>query len=559
LEPLLISAGEGFTVSYRGRLLYSGRDPGRAVLRAVEGLQAREGDLVLCFSPLLCRGIPELAAKLPPSSALLLVEADPALFDFTLAHCPSPVRDDGRVFLLPPGAVNTGLRWLEQKRAGDFWGKPFPPPGTFRRVLRLDCSGGAGLSPSLYDSIERAFAQGVSQFWKNRATLMRLGRLFCRNLFLNLPSLPSARALGERTLRRPILVAGSGPSLDTTLTLPPALLKALFIIAVDTALPAFLARGIRPDLAAQVEAQAAIEAAYIGAPDLPVAADLLSRRRRADYYFFSAFTAASFVDRLGDAGLLPVEIPPLGSVALAAVDLALRLRREGTPVFVSGMDFSFPPGRTHCKGSPAHTSRLLGWTRLSGEGDFSAAFRDGAGRADTKDGSRAITDPALLGYRDLFAARFGNTPALFDAGEGGLPLGIPRVTTEALAGYAGAVLAGGDNLAAGAGVETGGASPGAGTDPRRPSPEAVSAFLAGERDALVELRGLLRGEGDLAGAERERRVLSLLEEREYLYLHFPDGYRVSPSPSFLKRARAEIDFFLKYIGLALKSTVSGAL
>ena len=45
-------------------------------------------------------------------------------------------------------------------------------------------------------------------------------------------------------------------------------------------------------------------------------------------------------------------------------------------------------------------------------------------------------------------------------------------------------------------------------------------------------------------------LYALLAGREYLYLHFPDGYRVSTDTAFLKRVRAEADFFLKQIGLA---------
>ena len=50
-------------------------------------------------------------------------------------------------------------------------------------------------------------------------------------------------------------------------------------------------------------------------------------------------------------------------------------------------------------------------------------------------------------------------------------------------------------------------------------------------------------------SETERRVEieKLLAAREYLYLHFPDGLKASFDLSFLKRVRAEIDFFIKDI------------
>jgi len=49
-------------------------------------------------------------------------------------------------------------------------------------------------------------------------------------------------------------------------------------------------------------------------------------------------------------------------------------------------------------------------------------------------------------------------------------------------------------------------------------------------------------------------VLSLLLEHDYLYMHFPDGYKKPQmNEGFLKRIRAEIDFFLKDINSALGS------
>ena len=49
--------------------------------------------------------------------------------------------------------------------------------------------------------------------------------------------------------------------------------------------------------------------------------------------------------------------------------------------------------------------------------------------------------------------------------------------------------------------------------------------------------------------ERSAEIEKLLLSREYLYLHFPDGLKASLDLSFLKRVRAEIDFFIKDIAV----------
>jgi hypothetical protein len=464
---------------------------------------------------------------------MLLVEADAALFELCAEHCP---KLDSQ-FMLPPEMLRQRITLFET-RGTDFFGKTFPPPGTFRRILRIDFSAGTALYPALYDDIERALENAAAQFWKNRATLMQLGRLYCRNLFLNLSRLPYTEALPQKRIARPILVVASGPGTDKLLALETRLLRAFYIIAVDTALPVLLEKGITPDLVVQVEAQFAIEAAYIRAGDaqLNVVADLVSRRHNARWYFFSAFTDAAFIRRLRSAGLLPAEIPAMGSVALSAVYIALRFRaRDDIPVYVAGADFSFMPGKTHCKGTPAHTAQLLGTTRLKPAGDFSAAYRDGAFVTRDKNNKPVVTDPALMSYGASFTAIFCGESALFDAGETGIPLGIPRVTTAHLEASARALkTADGEDMADS-------------TDAPAPSAQRILDFLTEEEHALIRLRELLAGKDALSPAEREKAILALLEEREYLYLHFPDGYRVSTDTAFLKRVRAEIDFFLKDI------------
>jgi hypothetical protein len=62
----------------------------------------------------------------------------------------------------------------------------------------------------------------------------------------------------------------------------------------------------------------------------------------------------------------------------------------------------------------------------------------------------------------------------------------------------------------------------------------------------------LRGKEKLDDAAREKEIYAILSDHEYLFLHFPDGYKPSTAPSFLKRVRAEIDFFLKDIRRAGK-------
>ena len=64
--------------------------------------------------------------------------------------------------------------------------------------------------------------------------------------------------------------------------------------------------------------------------------------------------------------------------------------------------------------------------------------------------------------------------------------------------------------------------------------------------------GELRLKNDFSKEEQNTLITEILKEREYLYLHFPDGTKLSLSQSFLNRVRAELDFFLKDITLSKK-------
>ena len=77
--------------------------------------------------------------------------------------------------------------------------------------------------------------------------------------------------------------------------------------------------------------------------------------------------------------------------------------------------------------------------------------------------------------------------------------------------------------------------------------EKIREFYHKEEGVLQELR-----KGLSSGNICQERILEILEEADYLYLHFPDGYKPSLDISFLKRVRSEIDFFLKDIALGKK-------
>ena len=570
-------------------------------MQAVANLELLPGTLVLCASPCLWYGLTELLAKLPADCFVLALEKDENLHEFAKGELKkirtantdamhADATTDATNTDATTDATNTDatthaspfpVALLEPDELLDIveiissgktkHGASLPPLYRFRRAIILEMSGGTAFFADLYKKIAFATENAIATFWKNRVTLTRLGRLFSRNVFHNLARLPHSTPLASllKKIDRPIVVFGAGESAGKTIaSVPREDWQDYFVLAVDAVLPVLKASGIEPDGIVAVESQLAIEKAYIGCTNAAstannrqtatpnkkktiMFADICSRAQVTAHvgapddgavsYFASDFADTHFLKDLQTKGLLPPQVPALGSVGLTAVYLALQLRATtDIPVYVTGLDFSFSLGATHTRGAPAHTARLCMTNRLRPLANYDAAFRPGATCVQGKNGT-VYTDQALSGYAQQFAGVFAGTKNLFDIGESGLDLGIARVDfANAIAGADTCSRARADAMQAAKD------SAPMGTD--RLLSQKVTAFFAEERKALFRLKNLLVN-GDAARSKTmsvQEEITAILARREYLYLHFPDGYECRASDiSFLKRVRSEIDFFLK--------------
>ena len=148
------------------------------------------------------------------------------------------------------------------------------------------------------------------------------------------------------------------------------------------------------------------------------------------------------------------------------------------------------------------------------------------------------SDQILSYYRQIFCDRFQGVTAAYDVGQSGVDLALERrdfsqVITE-ISGMKKVSAKEGDSIKDIAGNN-------------QKLAKKIWEFYSKEEVVLQELR-----EGLSTGNICQERILEILEEADYLYLHFPDGYKPSLDISFLKRVRSEIDFFLKDIALGKK-------
>jgi hypothetical protein len=117
---------------------------------------------------------------------------------------------------------------------------------------------------------------------------------------------------------------------------------------------------------------------------------------------------------------------PLGSVGVTAVAVAYRLSRGS--VILTGLDFSWPLGKSHARGAPAlatllHTTNR--WWPVEAPGTWQSATNRSV------EGSEFRTTGVLAGYAaalaQLAAPHLDRTRVL---GSDGLDTGVPRVPLE---------------------------------------------------------------------------------------------------------------------------------
>ncbi len=531
-DPLLTDTGNGLTILYRGRRLYSPAEPRPSAQRRARSQALRDHTLYVLPSPLFFYGVPELLGRLPPSCHLLCVEIDQELMALSLRNVDEALLRDPRLTYVRTESAEAIALTV---RGFDL--------GRFRRCEEIRLSAGHSLYPEAYRLLLEAAEGEIHAHWRNRMTLIHLSSLWIRNVFLNLPRVPEASDLSELRTSLPIVVAGAGESLEGAISKIEQARSSLYLLAADTAIPVLADFGLAPDGVVVLEAQASNLDDFIGfrGGQVDVLADLSSYPRALQrfpgprFLFFSDFGRVPLFDRIEAAGLLPTRIAPLGSVGVAAVSCALRM--TAGPVFLAGLDFSFRPGKTHARGSPPHRLALRSWDRLKPP----AVYRREEGRAGTtaldKEGASVATNPALLSYLTALRQLVRGESRVFDLRSGGLPLGLPSVESAA----AFSALLGGR-------ADPGGSKSG----PIRPEIGDVAGFL---RDEDRRIARMIRLAEASLGGEPADGLSEALGEVGYLYLHFPDRPAFpSVEAGFLRRCVESADSCRRWIAQALRST-----
>jgi len=556
--PELVETGGALNVRYRGRLLYSERGPVSSAVRAVLACDPGPSRLHLVLSPALWYGVPELLSRMGEGSAVLCIEGDPRLARLSRERLPAALRGDPRLVF-----IETATRSSIVAAAHAL--------GRFRRSSVLKLSGGAQAISTEGAAAAAMLQAEYAAYWRSKATLLGMGRLWARNIFRNLAALPDMELSDLPRIDRPVVVCGAGPSLEASLGLISRLRASLFVVACDTSLPALLDSGIEPDLVVCLEGQAYNLADFTpaGSRRLAIAADLSShpatfRLMPGPRYLTAVEIAPSpFLRRIAGLGLPLLPCPPLGSVGVHAVHVARRL--SGAPVLITGLDFSFEAGKTHGRGAPALSTELRRMRRLSPfRGQAASAYREGVrpapearpwGGAPADDvrslqpARSMLTDPALSSYAALLADEARQPgPAVLDIRDRGIPLGLPRLSAAETRAFvegwrpvaplatSGAVISAVHGDAAGAAAGMGRLSAQTPEGIRR----MVRSFVSRETAQLDTLYDFMKGRSGLGRDTFRAKV----EESDYLLWPVADAERLPEFPQdLLNRLLVEVEYW----------------
>jgi hypothetical protein len=197
------------------------------------------------------------------------------------------------------------------------------------------------------------FVKRAEAEWRTGAAF---GRRWVRNFFRNLALLD--QVLQYRALTLPIVITGSGPSLESALPEIRAAREGIFILAASSSLPALLAFGITPDMVISTDgggwALFHLHACFRPASEMPPTGKLALSLCAAVPSQCSTFPVLCLNDgslwqsmALHSIGIPSVLVPQRGTVTASALELAMVLGKG--EIYLAGMDLAVQDIRTHAR------------------------------------------------------------------------------------------------------------------------------------------------------------------------------------------------------------------
>jgi len=534
--PQLIDSGKGSTtIFYNNRYLYPSRAPREGAERRAERFTIKPQTLAVVCSPLLLYGVDILLKKLPVDSHILAIETDQRLMAMLERSPLYHIITDKRINIIRSSSPEDICAYLQKLDIG-----------RFRRACLITLNAGYSLYADTYRKIYKSIEEEIQSFWQNKATLMHMGPLWIRNIFKNFTENTPIEDIEGLKVNKPIIVTGAGESLENSIPFIKENKKQVFVLAVDTALPCLYENDIMPDLVCALDAQ------HINTGDfnknisdtIPVAFDLSSSPivprllNGKRYVFLSDFAKTNLFQQLKDHAVLPKKIPALGSVGIVAIDIAMSL--TALPVFFTGLDFCYTPGKPHAKGALTHRIWLERHNRFSALLLSNFTFERQPKLIKDRNGEKKAVDSRMLIFHKQFQQNISfyqkqeAKERLYDIAEEGLVSGAAVIDLPT----ASQIINNAQNK-----------SQSIISDKSKAKPlnnENIHGFLSNIKKELEGVR--TAGYSFLSRREQREYLLSKLSSLDWLYLHFPEHIaEPKDDADFIKRCLMAVDYYLGYI------------
>jgi hypothetical protein len=252
-----------------------------------------------------------------------------------------------------PGAFPGDAVWYADGGTGvqEFLEAEVPPTA---RVRIVEWRPGLNVYGDIILDLVRESAEFIKRLEAGRRTDAFFGKRWMRNFFRNLALFQNT--LMYRKMDIPIVITGSGPSLEAALPGILASRDKIFIIAASSSLPALAAGGITPDMVISTDGGGWALTHLYGffRPLMPKPGILALSLCAAVPSQCSCLPLLPMNDgslwqsvALHAIGFPSVLIPQRGTVTASALELALELGNG--PIFLAGMDLSVCGIRSHAR------------------------------------------------------------------------------------------------------------------------------------------------------------------------------------------------------------------
>ncbi len=522
--PRLIETGTGSSLEFRGKLLYSGKNPEKRPRTIAENLSLKDETLYILPSPLLFYGVQTIINNLPTRSTLLFIEKEAALFSLWEGLSENlSVSINSCIYLNNPGDEEL----LQKIHSIPGW--------PFRSVELIILNGGYMLNRQYYDRLFNSIDKAIRLTHQDRLTQVYFARRWMKNLFSNLAFSEGVQCFRNLKTEKPVLAAAAGESLETVLHNLKKNRNRFFILAADTALPVLCSNGIIPDAAVVLESQFINMRDFYGIPwqEIDLIADAYSHPPalrlpwKNRYLFYTRFSDLNYFKQVLEPAMPGYLFEAYGSVGVAAVAIGTLISRGG--VYCTGLDFSYRLGKSHARGTQFGIQQLTEQCRTAPPGSF-APFMNRPMLIQTGKNGPVRTDLILLNYLNPLQRILKENSEIYDLNPKGLVTGAP-VSKLPWGEYSRQKPDFSDN---------------SDMQSQALNKNPLQYILQNELESLRRVRST--GYQFLTGEESGENLTDMIIKHDYLLAHFPDPMLPNPlTPDYLKRVLLAAEGYIVHL------------